>query len=42
MYDFNGIIVSGDHIIYENNKPIRVCESKISKPVYYNKNKLIC
>lgn len=42
MYDFNGIIVSGDHIIYENNKPIRVCESKFSKPFYYNKNKLIC
>ena len=42
MYIINDVIVSGDHIIYEEGKTIRVCDSKLSKPYYYDKENLIC
>ena len=42
MFNYKNTIVSGDHIVLENNKFIRIKESHLSKPILYKKNKLIC
>ena len=42
MFNYKNIIVSGDHIVLENNVFIRIKESNLSKPIFYKKNKLIC
>ena len=42
MFNYKNIIVSGDHIVFENNKFIRIKESYLSKPIFYKKNTLIC
>ena len=42
MDDYNGTIVTGSHIVYENKKPIRVANSKKSKKVVYNEDYIYC
>jgi len=42
MYDYQGIIVSESHLVYEYNKWIQVKNSKIAKKVDYDKNELYC
>ena len=42
MYDYQGIIVSDSHLVYEYNKWIQVKNSKIAKKVDYNKKELYC
>ena len=42
MFNYKNTIVSGDHIVLENNVFIRIKESNLSKPIFYKKNKLIC
>lgn len=41
MYNYNGTIVSGSHLVYENSKYIRVENSKMAEKIKYNKNNLI-
>ena len=41
MYDYNGVIVSGSHLVLEKDKWIRVEKSNISKPIVYNKNDVL-
>tara|TARA_Y100000389_G_scaffold204742_2_gene259334 strand:+ start:62 stop:1534 length:1473 start_codon:yes stop_codon:yes gene_type:complete len=42
MYNYNGTIVSGSHIVYENNKPIRVGDSKLSLEICYKEDYIYC
>ena len=41
LFEYKGIIVSGSHLIFENDRWIRVCNSKISKEFKKNSN-LVC
>lgn len=41
MYDYDGIIVSGQHFVYEQ-KWIKVKDSSKSKKINYKKNKIYC
>jgi hypothetical protein len=42
MYNYNNIIVSGSHLVNENNKWIRVEDSKISYRINYKKKYIYC
>ena len=42
MFNYKGVIVSGDHVVFENNNEIRVKLSKNSIPVYYDKKEVVC
>jgi hypothetical protein len=42
IYDYKGIIVSGDHIVQENDILIRIRNSKYSKKIKYLGHNLIC
>lgn len=42
MYNYNGTIVAGSHLINENNRWIRVEDSLIGKKINYNKKYLYC
>lgn len=43
MYNYNDIIVSGDHLVMENNKWLRVKDSDISKEIdNYNNSVIYC
>uniref|UniRef100_A0A6C0EIA7 Vint domain-containing protein n=1 Tax=viral metagenome TaxID=1070528 RepID=A0A6C0EIA7_9ZZZZ len=42
MFNYKNIIVSGDHVVIENNTPIRIKQSAYSKPILYNKNEVVC
>ena len=42
MYNYNGVIVTGDHLVYEDNTIIRVNESNISKKIRYTKDMVVC
>lgn len=42
IYDYNGIKVSGSHIVYENRKAIRIENSKYAKKINYNENYIYC
>lgn len=42
MYNYNGVIVTGDHLVYEKGAFIRVNESSISIKVPYRKDMVIC
>lgn len=42
MYNYKNIIVSGSHLVYENNKWIRVKYSNISYKVDYNEPYIYC
>ena len=42
IYNYKDIIVTGNHLVYENNKFIRVKESNCKKIVCYDTNKLLC
>lgn len=42
MFNYNDILVSGDHVVIEKNKKIRVQDSRLSKPIQYNNKKLNC
>jgi len=42
MFNYKGVIVSGDHVVYENGDEIRVKLSKHSRPIYYKKNEVVC
>lgn len=42
IYNYKDIIVSGNHLVYENNKFIRVKDSKKKKNIFYDSNKLLC
>uniref|UniRef100_A0A6C0J0N0 Vint domain-containing protein n=1 Tax=viral metagenome TaxID=1070528 RepID=A0A6C0J0N0_9ZZZZ len=42
VFNYNGIIISGDHLVFENNKFIRIKYSKNSQPYYYRDDTLYC
>lgn len=42
MYNYNGTIVTGSHIVYEDNKPIRVHLSKLAKKIDYTQDYIYC
>lgn len=42
MYEYNGTIVSGSHIVYENGKPIRIEDSDKSIEINYNMDYIYC
>ena len=42
LYNYNGIIVSGDHMVYENKNPIRIKDSKKSKIVQTDEEYIYC
>ena len=42
MYNYKGVIVSGSHIVYENNKPILIADSIYSQRIDYFKDKIFC
>ena len=42
MYNYNGIIISGSHLVKENNKWIRIADSKISFPIKYLDKYIYC
>jgi len=43
MYSYNGVIVSGNHLVYENNKWKRIENSNLANKISYDSNKnLIC
>jgi len=42
VYNYKGVIVSGDHLVQENNILIRVENSKYSTLIQYSGKKLIC
>lgn len=42
MYDYNGIKVSGDHLVKENGFWIRVQQSKKAKKIIYPESELFC
>ena len=42
MYNYNGIIVSGSHMVSENNSWIRISKSKYSYKVEYQKPYIYC
>ena len=42
MYNYNNIIVSGSHLVYENNKWIRIEDSNISYKINYKKKYIYC
>jgi len=42
IYDYKNVIVSGNHIVKENNKFIRIKDSNLSNLITYKKNKLVC
>ena len=42
MYNYNNTIVTGSHIVYENNQPIRVSDSKLAKKVDYKEDYIYC
>jgi hypothetical protein len=41
MYKYNGVIVSGSHLVYENSKWIRVENSKLAISIKYNNNNVL-
>ena len=42
MYNYNDILVSGSHCVFENNKWIRVADSLIAKEIKYDKPFIYC
>jgi hypothetical protein len=42
MFEYNGIIISGSHEVFENGKWVRVSQSKISNMIIYNKPFIYC
>jgi len=42
MFEYNGIIVSGSHEVFENGKWIRISQSKIANIIIYNKPFIYC
>lgn len=42
LYNYNGIIVTGSHLVIEDNIPIRIKNSRLSKKIYHNYKKLYC
>lgn len=42
VYELNGVIVSGSHIVYYNDKWLRVSEHPLSKKIHYDKKYLYC
>ena len=42
MYQYNDVIISGDHYVYENSKIIQIFNSKYSKKCDFNEDYLYC
>lgn len=42
VYDYQGVIVSGSHLVFEGNQPVRVKDSKLAVPVDQNPDYLYC
>jgi hypothetical protein len=42
MYNYKGIIVSGSHLVKENNNWLRVCDSNLSFPVKFPDKYIYC
>ena len=42
MFNYKNIVVSADHIVIENNNPIRIKQSNCAKPILYKKNEVVC
>jgi hypothetical protein len=42
MYDYNGVQVSGDHLVYENNKWVRVVDSEDGNLTINESERIVC